>query len=300
MATINFNDDIFIQEAFQAFTASLTPLNAFSRNFSGATASKGDAIFVPRVEQMTATTFSYSTNSSFPYEAGGGVVNTITVNLNEHKIVTADLTDVQAASSSAANMVNFARQQGKALGKLVLSTLWSIVTPGTFGAAATSASIASFAVSNVRQLQRALNDRDVPTDAASLIVNNAVYDSLLGDANITQAYAYGGAEAIRNGVIPGLYGFDVYRSNILPANGVSLVGMAVHPDSIAVAVRALQAQAPEAYLETRVVTDDESGISMGYRRHFNPGRGVHYASFECLFGFSSALTLGLAIASRRD
>ena len=111
MATVNFNDSIFAQEALQSFVAMLTPLNAFSKDFSGASAQKGNAIYVPRVDSVVATTFNQS------YTGTGGTINTITVNLDQHRITTVDLTDVQQLNSSAATVANMARQQGKALGK---------------------------------------------------------------------------------------------------------------------------------------------------------------------------------------
>jgi hypothetical protein len=36
---------------------------------------------------------------------------------------------------------------------------------------------------------------------------------------------------------------------------------------------------------------------MGYRRHYNTSTGKHFANFECLFGYTPALTLGLAIVT---
>jgi hypothetical protein len=41
-------------------------------------------------------------------------------------------------------------------------------------------------------------------------------------------------------------------------------------------------------------------LAFTYRRHFNPGRGKHFASFECLFGFTQALTLGMGLLKRAD
>jgi hypothetical protein len=127
-----------------------------------------------------------------------------------------------------------------------------------------------------------------------------VYQNLLDDANISQAFQYGGSEAIREGRIPRLLGMDVYETNLLPGNSISLVGAIVHPDSIAVAVRTLQPQASEAYLAVETAVDDETGLAFTYRRHFNPGKGRHFASFECLFGFTQALTLGLGLIQRTD
>ena len=58
MATISFNDTIFAQEALKAFTAKLAPLRAFSRSLDNESRRKGDAIIVPYISAMTATTFN--------------------------------------------------------------------------------------------------------------------------------------------------------------------------------------------------------------------------------------------------
>jgi hypothetical protein len=300
MATINFNDKIFIQEALQAFTAELTPFNAFSRSYSGATAQKGQDIAIPRVDALTTTTFNYANNSGFPYETEAGTINTITVSLDQHQIVGVDLTDIQVANSSAAEITNFARQQGKALAKKVLLNVWGLLTTVNFGVALTALSIGSLGRLAVSGARTTFAKRDVPMGNESLIVNMDMYQNLLDDANISQAFQYGGSEAIREGRIPRLLGMDVYASNVFPLNSISLVGAIVHPDSLAIAVRTLQPQANEAYLAVETAVDDETGLSFTYRRHFNPGKGKHFASFECLFGFTQALTLGMGLIRRSD
>jgi hypothetical protein len=301
MSTIAVNDKIFVQEALQAFTATLTPLNAFSRSYSSATARKGDAVSIPRVDALTTTTFAYANNSNFPYETDGGTIGQITVSLDQHQIVGVDITDIQAANASSAEIVNFARQQGKALARKVLGNIWGIVLTTNFGLGVITtlsvADIGRLAISGARTL---FGKRNVPLGNESLVVNMDVYQNLLNDANISQAFQYGGSEAIREGRIPRLLGMNVFSSNLLPGNSLSLAGMIVHPDAIAVAVRTLQPQASEAYLAVETAVDDETGLAFTYRRHFNPGRGKHYASFECLFGFTQALTLGLGIIQRTD
>jgi len=294
MSTIAFNDKIFLEQGLEAFVANLAPLRAFANDFSGATSRKGDAVIVPRVDAVTATTFDQS------YETAGGEINAITVNLNQHKISTVDLTDTQAANHSPAQIGNFARQQGKALAKMVLQTMWSIITPGTFGAAIVTTAAANWTRTQVRAIRKALIEGNADSDMLSLIVNSDIYDALLGDTNITQAFQYGGTEAIRDGRIPRVLGFDLYESNVIPTNGVTLFGFGVHPDSMAVAMRYLEPQAPGEYLQVASATDDQSGITLGYRRHFNPGTGKHYASFECVFGFAAGITPGLKIITGKD
>jgi hypothetical protein len=300
MATIAVNDKIFTQEAMQAFTAELMPFNAFSHSLSGETRRKGDAISVPRVDALSTTTFAYANNGGVPYEAEGGAINAITVNLDQHQIVSVDLTDVQVANNSAANIAIFARQQGKALARKVLANVWGLLTTINFGNSLTLLGITSIGRLAVSGARTTFAKRDVPMGSESLIVNMDVYQNLLDDANISQAFQFGGSEAIREGRIPRLLGMDVYASNVFPLNGISLVGAIVHPDSIAVAVRTLEPQDSSAYLAVETVVDDETGLAFTYRRHFNPGKGKHFASFECLFGFTQALTLGMGLIRRSD
>jgi len=298
MATINYTQSIFLQEALQAFVAMLQPLTAFSRSFSGVAAQKGSAIIVPRVEALTSTTFSYAANSSRPYEAGGGTINSITVNLDKHRYVTADITDIQAANQSPAIMINFARQQAKSLAKMVLQDLFANFTTVNYGLGVVSAVIAQVSLAAIRTGRTVVIKRDVMPE--SVILNADAYASLLADANMTQAFQYGGSEAVREAKLPRVLGMSVHETNVLPINGISLVGLLVHPDALAVAVRSLQPQRPEAYDKFEVLTDDESGISMGYREYFEPATGKLYSAMECLFGSAVGLSLGLGLIQRTD
>jgi hypothetical protein len=297
MAT-TFADKIYTQEVLRAFTAGLAPLSAFSKSFSAEARRKGDAIIIPRVDALTTTTFAYANNSGSPYETEGGVIAAITLNLDQHQIVGVDLTDVQYANSGSADIVNFAQNQGRALARKCLANVFGLLSITNFGAAAaTPVSIANTGVAQLRAARKTLVNRQVPMDRISLISNPDLFESLLGDANVTNAFNFGGAEAIREARIPRLLGMDIYETNALPLGGtLSLVGFLAHPDAMAVAVRTLQPQdGGESYLAVETVVDEETGLGFTYRRHFNPGKGKHFASVECLFGFTTALTLGIGL-----
>jgi hypothetical protein len=139
-------------------------------------------------------------------------------------------------------------------------------------------------------------------EPVSLIATADLYHALLGDTNITQAFQYGGSEAVREGRIPRLLGMDVYETNLTSIGAsVSIVGFLAHPDAVACAVRNLQPQdGGDSYLAVETVSDPETGLGFTYRRHFNPGKGRHYASIECLFGFAAALTLGIGLIAKTD
>ncbi len=289
MATINFDETIFLESGLESFTSELAPLNSFARDFSGSTSRKGDAVIVPRVDAVTATTFDSS------YETGGGTLNAITVNLNKHKIVNVDLTDVQVSEASPANLERFARQSGKALAKMVLQDVWSIVLTTNFGNAVLTTSAASYSKTQIRAIRKALAEDDVPTDMLTGIFDVDIYDSLLSD--LDDADKYGSRAAVADAKIPSLYGIPIIESNIVPLNGISLAGFIAHPDSIAVAMRYLEPQAPQEYLSTARLVDNESGITMGYRRHYNTATGKHFASFECVYGKAVGLSKGLKLVT---
>lgn len=302
MSTIATNDKIFVQEALNAFTAGLAPLNAFTRSYSSEARRKGDVIAIPRADALSTTTFAYANNSGYPYETEGGTLNTISLNLDQHQIVGVDITDIQFASKGASEISVFARQQGRALARKCIENIFSLVSIANFGAAAaTAVSIADTGLTQLRNARKTMVDRKVNGENLSLIASSELFTSLLGDSNISQAFQYGGNEAIREGRIPRLLGMDVYETNALALGGtLSLIGFLAHPDAIAVAIRQLLPQDDSQYLAVDTVVDDETGLGFTYRRHFNPGKGRHYASFECLFGFTQALTLGLGILRKAD
>ena len=291
MSSIALNDKIFTQIALQAFVAKLAPLNAFTRDFSGDARRKGDAIIVPLISGITATTFNQS------YEVGGGAITFATVSIDKHRIASIDLTDVQVANSSAAVMDNLAIQAGESLARIVLTDIWSAITVANFGAAILTTAGANYTIAQMGALRKVLAQRNVPTDRLSLIADSEIYSGLLTSNGVAQALNYGGAEAVRDGQIPRLLGMGIYESNIMPANAMTkLGGFVAHPDSIAIAMRYLEPQAAGEYLAAEQVTAS-NGITMGYRRHYNTSTGKHFANFECLFGFTPALTLGLAIVT---
>jgi len=296
MATIAFNDKIFAQEALKAFTAKLAPLRAFSRSLDNYTARKGDAIVVPFISALTASTFN-ATNTN--YQLGGGAVTHNTVTMDSHSIVTFDITDLQSANSSGARFDELAQQAGRALGQRVLENIWKLITTTNFGAASLTTLETNYGLEELIELRKVLAGRNVDVDPGmcSFIHNTVVGASLLGSTNVLQAYAIGDNQAARQGTLGQLVGFPTYETNILPTASTSLVAFAAHPDAICVAMRYLEPLASSEYLSAERVADP-SGIVMGYRRSFNTATGVMYGAFECLFGTATGLTLGLAFGTK--
>jgi hypothetical protein len=296
-----FNDAIFAQDFLEAFTEYVTPVNAFARDFSSEADKKGSAIFVPLYGALSATTFAYANNTNYPYENSNSSVTSVAIALSNHHIQGVDLTDIQAANSSPSKVERMIKQQASALATRFLQTVWALITTSNFtGAGSVTTAIANWGVDEVRAVRKVLNSRAVPMQKRSLILDYDVEHYLTGDSNLLQAQLYGGTELIRQGKLANVLGFDVYGTNILPANNGSLVGFGCVPDAIAVAMRYLAPQDTGNYQAAFAVTDPDSGITMGYRRHFNPGKGTMFANFEILFGCGVGVTLGMSLITSPD
>lgn len=126
-----------------------------------------------------------------------------------------------------------------------------------------------------------------------LMLTAKAYGEVLAslDANL-----YGGPEAIRFGMIEGLYGFDAVMENDLlnktlePStgklvdNGENLVGVIVPRNALGVAGRVLPVLNPKLYDEVGTVTDEKSGLTLQFRRGgaWETDRAV--MTCEALFG----------------
>jgi len=180
-----------------------------------------------------------------------------------------------------------------------LTSVYNLFVTTASSAAQYTASLtnlSAFTITNARALRKALSDEKVPLTGRSLILNTSLYDSLLSQSGLLDASQFGARDTIADARVPRVLGMNVVESLILPTNSISLAGLAVHQNAVAIAVRALEPQAPSEYLAATVVNDPQSGLTLGYRRHYNPGTGKHYVSFECVFGASRAITAAAKLA----
>ena len=292
MATIHANlvSDIIAEKVIEAFTAELAPLSAFSTDFSPEAEKVGATVDVAIPANITAST----TQNAYETEDSGELGN-CRVPLTGYAKATVGITDAQAANSPSAKLEKFANQQAKAVARKIIVDAWALILNATYAQKVTKA-LGAFTSADVRALRVLLSKANAPVSDRSCILNPDFYDKVLGDTTITvaSALAYGGTEGIREGRVPRLLGFDMHESNIVPANGENLVGFACHPSAMAIAIRPLKPQAPNEYLETRVISDEKTGISLGYRRHYSTGKGIHFCTFEAVYGAVAAVPAALA------
>ncbi len=289
---LNSIQDIRIADKFiEAFVAALTPLRAFSTDFTAEFIERGKTVNVPVIGAANAShnfAGSYSQNAD-------SAVDAIPVVLDRHKVQSLHLTDKEVSESSWISLERLAVSKARQLAQDVLTDVWSLVTAANFGAPCIAAlapdDFDSAQVLAIRQACAAVN---MPTTERALILDDAYYSNLLGDPKISHSYLMQMSQpSLMEAKLPRVYGFDIYETTILPSNGEKLVGFAAHPRGVAVAMRYLQPIRPEAYLESGPVSDPASGITLGYRRYYDTDSGKEIAAFECVYGFKMALSAGV-------
>lgn len=292
MATV-FNDTLFAQTAFQQLVDLLLPLRAFSTDISSDVKSEGSAVVVPLFGNATTTTF---TQGATVMEQTGGLITAVTVTLDKRKITPVSLTHQQLAeSSNAGRWDKWAYQLGKSMGVTVLQDIMSSITTSNYGSAVITTASANYTKTQLIEARKQLKQAGAKGEY-SFIGNTVIEGALLGDTNLVNYFNRGDTEAIKEGSLGRLFGMQVYGSDIIPGNSVSLTGFACGQDAIAFASRSLGQYLPaEDYIAIEEMVDDESGLSALYTRHYSRASGTYFANMHMLYGYSTAVTNALKV-----
>ncbi len=285
----NVNDIKVAQNALQPFMAALTPLRAFSTNFSPEPADKLDTVRVPVVGAPSQSSDFAGNYTS----AADSTVTVIPVQLNRHKFKTVHVTAREAAETALNVLETLVASAVKQLAQDVLQDIFSEITAANYGVPAIPAVAASaFDYKKILAVREACSNVKMPVTDRSLVLDGAYYTNLLGDEIVAKSFM---APIAQPGVVEAqirrLAGFDIYETVILPENGEKLAGFAAHPSGLAVAMRYL---APVAnYDEAGAVTDPETGLTFGYLRYTEIQSNRIFVTVECLYGFEAAIGDGI-------
>ena len=285
----NVNDIKVAQNALQPFTAALTPLRAFSTNFSPEPADKLDTVRVPVVGAP-----SQSSDFAGSYTAAAdSTVSVIPVQLNRHKFKTVHVTAREAAETALNVLETLVASAVKQLAQDVLQDIFGEITAANYGAPGIPAvAPSSFDYKKILAVREACSAVKMPVSDRALVLDGAYYTNLLGDEIVAKSFMVPIAQpGVVEAQIRRLAGFDIYETVILPENGEKLAGFAAHPSGLAVAMRYL---APVAnYDEAGAVTDPETGLTFGYLRYTEIQSNRIFVTVECLYGFKAAIGDGI-------
>ena len=261
------------ESAIMAAHKNIAKLSLFAKNFSELNGQTGKSIAVPVYNLSAAATFDAVNNN---YCTGSNEIGGELITLDQHLVKSVSITDIEEAETG----IRWAADTAAALA----DTLTRGVNAYVFGLInATNVTLTADTPSTkaaVAGLYAIAEQNDIPVDRCVVALGPTQFANVLGqlDANV-----YGGSEAIRLGIIPGLYGFKGFVCTSNLPEGTN--GAIICDSAIGIASRYLYPGTEGAYPEVWSATD-EDGFTVGYRRFMDLCTGTNKFAADVLFGAS--------------
>lgn len=256
-------------------------LSAFTTDFSPAPAEAFSAIATRIPTAMTASIYDASSG----YAAVAGSTTAVTVTLDQHVYRTVGFTPVEIGNVGMSKLqTTFITPAVNSVVNAMLGSLWSIVTVANYPFSSFNASGSSFTFADVLAGCKNLDNSGSLTPR-SAILNVNLYHPLLNELKAN--YLIGDTSLVRDGQIGSLAGVNVYMDQQMPYASPGLGGIVAGKDAIAIAAR-LPYTAGAPGVETEVVTDPNSGLSIQLQKYYVPHLGQWHLTATAIYGVQVA------------
>lgn len=243
-----------------------------------ASAGEGDTVHVMVPGTFTANTKTANANVTLqaPTDAK------LSILLDTHKEVSFLIEDPARVQSKPAMLQARMRNAMIPLANAVEDALFGLYAgfSQTIGTAGTALDSADFIAAKAK-----LDTANAPVNGRFAVISNKDEVSLLGDATLATYFANTRPEAIAEGSIGRLYGFDVFASNRVPVvagTPDSTKNLFGSPEAMVLAMRPMPTDAVNADQST--VTDPDSGIAIRQTISYNANALGWQFTFDILFG----------------
>ena len=259
------------EASIQAMHAEMAKLQDFVHDYTELEGRKGEAIAVPVIDLSASAEFNADTNN---YCNGQNEVDGALVNLDKHFVKSVMITDRQLAATDFNWLRDIATAETNVIARSINKYVFGLINETNCPLSATLDVTSKTAVAN---LYKIATDNDIPVGDAVVVLGPVDYQKVLSylDSNV-----YGGSEAIREGRIPGLYGFRAFVCSTFLNDG--LKGAIVSRDAIGLASRYLEPM-EGAYPDAWRASDGDIA-TIGFRHFANLCTGRRYLACEALFG----------------
>jgi hypothetical protein len=238
----------------------------------------GKTLHIPYAGTMTANNKAADTAVTLQTPSGGTEVQVL---LNKHKEVSFIIEDAAVAQSNQNLMDTYIEAGIIAIAEAIesdLTGLYAGFTTTPIGVGGTDITLAT-----VRSARKALNDQKAPQARRSLVLSSKDEISLLGDSNAQSYFAFAQQQAVQEGSIGRLYGFDVYMSQLV-AFSTNFKNLAFVPTAIMLAMRGLPAPPANSGAVSTTVKDPISGLVLRVTMAYNASFLGTQVTIDCLYG----------------
>lgn len=278
---------LYNQNVLKGFVSTVAPLTAFATDFSPAAAERGYTVNVSFVPSGSAP---FAVAGSTGYNTFNSTRELKSVSLDQHYAVGAQLSDREIANSTLIRLEDTAFNDGAELGTKVFQSVASVISGSNHPNGYNVSSSSLMTVDDLIAIRKIAGNNKMPMSSRNIVLNVNAIHGLLKDDDLKYIYK-GSSETVSTGTIKDVFGFkNVWEVNGFPTGLVSgsnkQIGFAAVPDAVCVAMRTLTPppEAAAAGVNYEVLTDAQTGISLGVRTWYDPTLGVTKRVYEALWG----------------
>ena len=216
MAITTFIPELWSARLLYALEKSHVATNLVNRNYEGVIANQGDTVHINSIGAVTVKDYTKNTNIADPE-----VLTTAdqTLDIDQAKYFNFQVDDVDKAQISGEIIDPAMGRSAYALADVSDAFLLKTIANGVasankIGAKATlTALTASNVYENIVKMRTLLDKANVPTTGRTIVVPPEVYALLLLDDRFAKSGSDSGQNALLNGMVGRVAGFDVFMSN---------------------------------------------------------------------------------------
>lgn len=216
MAITTFIPELWSARLLYALENSHVATNLVNRNYEGVITNQGDTVHINSIGAVTVKDYTKNTNIADPE-----VLTTAdqTLDIDQAKYFNFQVDDVEKAQISGEIIDTAMGRSAYALADVSDAFLLKTIANGVasankIGAKATlTALTASNVYENIVKMRTLLDKANVPTTGRTIVVPPEVYALLLLDDRFAKSGSDSGQNALLNGMVGRVAGFDVFMSN---------------------------------------------------------------------------------------
>ena len=277
MATTFTGHEFYSRRVLKTLPTQLNFLGAFSTDISDEVKDPGEKIQIALVEADAAGTFDRANNN---FARPAGTPKKATVTFGDPLITGFAVTAAQARNIQRRWWEGKADLNVNAIAASASTAVTNLVTDSNFEKVVTNVgNAASFAKSGVGKIAAAVSNatNKLRVKFSTLALSGEYFYAL---ASSLDANVYGGSEPVKNGVIPGLLGFN----KVMLMHGYDGVGFVCEPSAIAFGARAFRPVDDTPYRAVREIKDPESGLTLTLVEYPDGPTGDLSESVTCQIG----------------
>lgn len=216
MAVTTFIPELWSARLLYALEKAHVATNLVNRNYEGEISNHGDTVHINTIGAITVKSYTKNTDIDAPETL---TTTDQTLVIDQAKYFNFQVDDVDKVQAAGELVDTAMGRAAYALADVSDAYLLGVIAAGaaagnTIGSAAAPIALtASNVYGNIVKLKTKLDKANVPNTGRTIVVPPDVHSLLLLDDRFAKSTATAGQEALINGLVGRIAGFDVYMSN---------------------------------------------------------------------------------------